>query len=97
MKTCHCCKRTNVKLFYDCYYHDYECEDCDYDAVIEGCFYCEKEEANEEQLVLSVTLTPTANYNPGDIVYFNLYRDDSADNTTFGILLLWLDFQYTEA
>lgn len=53
--------------------------------------------ADKDLIELTITLTPAAAYQPGDLVLFKFYRDDSVDTTTFNIVLLDLLFQYTEA
>ena len=53
--------------------------------------------ANEDQYEETITLTPASAYQPGDVVYCRLYRDDSVDTTTFDFLLQHVAFQYTEA
>lgn len=43
-----------------------------------------------------IDITPTATYNPGDVVFWYLYRDDSVDTTTYNVLLIDLLFQYAD-
>lgn len=53
--------------------------------------------ADEDLIELTITITPAAAYQAGDVILLRLYRDDSVDTTTFNIVLLDLLFRYTEA
>ena len=52
--------------------------------------------ATEDMYEETIVLTPASAYTPGDTIFLRLYRDDSADTTTFDFLLLDLSFRYTE-
>jgi len=52
--------------------------------------------AVEEQIELTITITPAAAYLPSDEVYWRLFRDDSVDTTSYNILLTSLMFQYSD-
>lgn len=53
--------------------------------------------ADEDEYEISITLTPAAAYVAGDTVYLYVYRDDSADTTTWDFLLTGLFFSYADA
>jgi hypothetical protein len=52
--------------------------------------------ADEDMYEETITITPSAAYQPGDTVFFYFYRDDSADTTTWNFLLTDLLFQYSD-
>lgn len=52
--------------------------------------------ADEDEYEETITLTPAAAYEVGDIVYLFFYRDDSVDTTTFNFLLTFLGLQYSD-
>lgn len=68
----------------------YEAEDTATNATWTGY-------ADEDMYEISVTLTPASAYVAGDTVFMKVYRDDSADTTTWDFLVTDILFQYTEA
>lgn len=52
--------------------------------------------ADEDLLEETITLTPSAAFQPGDLVFLRFYRDDSVDDTTIDFLLTDLLFQYSD-
>lgn len=52
--------------------------------------------ADEDHYEETITLTPASAYEAGDEVHLSVYRDDSADTTTFNFLLTDLLFQYSD-
>lgn len=53
--------------------------------------------ADEDMYEETITLTPASAYVAGDTVFFELFRDDSVDTTTFNFILTELLLQYTES
>lgn len=53
--------------------------------------------ADEEQLEITITLTPASAYQPGDTVFYRFYRDDNVDTQTINVLLIDLLFRYSDA
>jgi hypothetical protein len=53
--------------------------------------------ADEDMYEITITLTPASAYVAGDTVFVWFYRDDSADTTSWALLLTDLLFQYTES
>lgn len=68
----------------------YEAEDTASNATWTGY-------ADEDLYEETITITPTATYNAGDVVFWYLYRDDSVDTTTLNVLLVDVLFQYADA
>lgn len=67
----------------------YEAEDTASNATWTGY-------ADEEVYHLTITVTPTATFTAGNLVFWWLYRDDSVDTTTFNVLAANILFQYAD-
>ncbi len=53
--------------------------------------------AAEDLIEVTITLTPAAAYQAGDVVLYFVYRDDSVDTQTGEFHLLDLSFRYADA
>lgn len=68
----------------------YEAEDTASNATWTGY-------ADEEFYSLSITLTPSSAFTPGNTVLIKFYRDDSVDTQTINFLMTDLLFSYTQS
>lgn len=53
--------------------------------------------ADEELYFIDITLTPSAAFTPGRMVFIKIFRDDNVDTQTINFLLIAALFRYTEA
>ncbi|MHC4356515.1 MAG: hypothetical protein ACYS0H_27750 [Planctomycetota bacterium] len=52
--------------------------------------------SDEDEFVVTITLTPTSTYSPGDTVYYYCYRDQSADTQSDAVALTRAHFRYED-